>query len=118
VRAVAAHRPLSAAGEKPNARSMRALGLIVLNCLMADFYPIKGDSVTDDQLAAMRQAAGRLGEEAWVGDMAAALECCDRGWLSVAHLSNGLDDRESVFYLITVRGAAVLRRQQGRRPVH
>jgi hypothetical protein len=82
---------------------------------MTKIFPIRPDSATDDQLAALRQAIGRTGDEAWVGDMGAALECCDRGWLSVAHLSDRSNDRDGVFYLITVRGAAVLRREQTRR---
>jgi hypothetical protein len=83
---------------------------------MANIHPIKPDSVTDDQLAAIRQAAGRVGHEKWVGDMAAALECCDQRLLTVAHL-NASEGREGVFFVLTVRGAAVLRRQ-GHRQVH
>jgi hypothetical protein len=65
---------------------------------MTKIFPIRPDGATDDQLAAMMQAVGRTGDEPWVGDMGAALECCDRGWLSVAHLSDRSDDRNGVFY--------------------
>lgn len=78
-------------------------------------YNQSSDSVTDDQLAAMKQAVGRVGQEPWLGGMSAALECCDRGWLSVEVLANGaLNDRASVFYLITEPGAAVLGRERRR----
>jgi hypothetical protein len=82
---------------------------------MTKIIPIKSDYVTDGQLSAMRQAIGRTGCEPWIGEMGAALECCDRGWLSVAHLSQAeLSERDSVYYLITVSGAAVARRERGR----
>lgn len=78
---------------------------------MPQIIPFKSDHVTNGQFAAMRQAIGRMGCEPWIGEMGAALECCDRGWLSVAHLpQTESSEREGVFYLITVSGAAVFRR--------
>ena len=85
---------------------------------MKQIFPAGPDSVTDDQLAAMSQAVGRSGGEPWLGDMSAALECCDRGWLSIAHLPTQPDEQEGVFYLITARGAAVMRREDVRRRSH
>lgn len=82
---------------------------------MTKIIPITSDNVTDGQIAAMRQAIDRIGDEPWIGEMGAALECCDRGWLSVAHLSHSApNERDGVFYLMTVSGAAVMRRERGR----
>ncbi len=79
----------------------------------ADGAPL--DNVTDDQMAAMEQAMRQAGDAPWSGDMAAALECCDRGWLSAAHGALAQDARAGLFYLITVSGAAVVFRERNRR---